>query len=332
MFSIPLPHVTLVLAERWGLSEARIHTLAGGMTSAVWAVDHGEGRWVAKAVPAKAADEFTTGLEIAARLEQAGFAAGAPRPTLDGQITVLVGDWVLALLRRVEGTELTGETEGDLRLIGRTLGRAHRALGAVPAGEGNWVGWDPGAQDLAVQPWVRPAVEAGIAGVERLGLASLTWGFVHGDPAPEAFLLDAATGRCGLIDWGAAQRAPLLHDLASAVMYVGGPEDAVPLIEAYCEVGMVSSAEIARGLWAALDYRQAGQAAYFARRIAGNDLTGIDDPAENYEGLEHARAYWLERAAAGASQSLAGGAEVVRRGVDERAVWATADFFRRRMT
>ena len=47
MFSMPLPHVTLVLAERcWGLSEARIQTLAGGMTSAVWAVDHGEGRWV----------------------------------------------------------------------------------------------------------------------------------------------------------------------------------------------------------------------------------------------------------------------------------------------
>ncbi len=27
-------------------------------------------------------------------------------------------------------------------------------------------------------------------------------------------------------------------------------------------------------------------------------MTGIVDPAENYEGLEHAREYWLERAAA----------------------------------
>lgn len=129
-------------------------------------------------------------------------------------------------------------------------------------------------------------------------MASLTWGFVHGDPAPEAFLLDAATGTCGLIDWGAAQRAPLLHDLASAVMYVGGPEDAKLLIEAYCEVVLVSAAEIDRGLRAALDYRQAGQAAYFARRIASYDMTGINDPAENYEGLEHARTYWFERAAA----------------------------------
>jgi len=114
MFSIPLPFVTLVLAKRWGLSDARIQALAGGMTSAVWAVDDGEGRWVAKAVPAEVADEFAAGLEIAARLEQAGFAAGAPRPTLDGQITVSVGDWVLALLRRVEGTELTGETDDGI--------------------------------------------------------------------------------------------------------------------------------------------------------------------------------------------------------------------------
>ena len=96
------------MAERWGLSEARIEPLVGGMTSAVWAVDHGEARWVVKAVPAKGADEFATGLGIAARLEQAGFVAGALQPTLDGQITVLVGDWVLALLRRVEGRELTG--------------------------------------------------------------------------------------------------------------------------------------------------------------------------------------------------------------------------------
>jgi homoserine kinase type II len=58
------------------------------------------------------------------------------------------------------------------------------------------------------------------------------------------------------------------------------------------------AAEIAPGLWPALDYRLAGQAAYFARRIAANDMTGIGDPAENDKGLGNARAYWFERAAA----------------------------------
>jgi homoserine kinase type II len=298
MHTIPLPHLTLALVEHWGLTEARIQPLIGGMTSAVWTVDHSEGRWVAKAVHINGADGFARGLEIAARLEQTGFAAGGPRPTLDGQNTVFIGEWALALLLRVEGAELTGETESDLRLIGRTLGEAHKALGTASVGQGNWVGWDSQADYLAVQSWVRPAVEAGIAGVERLGLASLSWGYVHGDPAPEAFLFDADTGRCGLIDWGAAQRAPLLHDLASGVMYAGGPDAAEPLIQAYCETGAMPAAEITRGLWPALDYRQAGQAAYFAWRIARNDMTGIDDPAENDEGLDHARAYWFERAAA----------------------------------
>ena len=298
MFTIPLTQIALVLAERWGLPDAQIQPIPGGMTSAVWAVDRGQERWVAKAVPARGADGFTTGLEIAARLDQAGIAAGAPRPTLDGQITVVLGDWAMALLRRVEGAELTDETEHEMRLIGRTLGNVHRALGTVTAGSGNWAGWDPHADYLDVQPWVRPAVQAGIDGVEQLGLASLTWGFVHGDPAPEAFLLDATTGTCGLIDWGAAERAPLLHDLASAVMYVGGPERAKPLIDAYRETGAIPDAEIARGLLPALDYRQAGQAAYFAYRINRHDMTGIDDPAENHAGLDHARIWWFERAAA----------------------------------
>jgi homoserine kinase type II len=36
------------------------------------------------------------------------------------------------------------------------------------------------------------------------------------------------------------------------------------------------------------------QADYFARRIAGRDLTGIDGPADNEKGLEDARR-WLAR-------------------------------------
>ena len=57
-------------------------------------------------------------------------------------------------------------------------------------------------------------------GVRRLG--PLTWGWLHGDPAPEAFmrLQDGATA---LIDWGAAMHGPVLYDVASAVMYVNGP-------------------------------------------------------------------------------------------------------------
>jgi Ser/Thr protein kinase RdoA (MazF antagonist) len=296
-FNPSLPQIESAIAEHWGLRDARIRPLAGGMTSLVWSVDHPRGRWVAKAVPAGFAGEFASGLTIATRLHQAGIASGAPSPALDGRSTVAVDGWVIGLLHRVEGEELTGETENELRLIGRTLAAVHRALGVIDPDpdEGGWPYLDPQAEHLAVRPWVRPAVEAGISGVRRLGAASLTWGLVHGDPAPEAFVHEERTGACGLIDWGAAHRAPLLFDLASAVMYVG-PERAETLIRSYRAADVLPDAEIARGLLPMLDYRWSLQAYYFARRIATHDMIGIDGPAANDEGLEHARVWWAGRA------------------------------------
>lgn len=298
MFNISLSYLGSFVADRWGLSDARIRPLLGGMTSSVWAVDHPRGRWVAKAVPAKGAREFELGLAIASRLERAGVPAGAPLHTLDGRPAAVAHGWAIALLRRIDGDELTGESEAELRIIGRTLAGVHRALGVSDFDEeGGWPSLDAQADHLAVRPWVRPVVEAGIAGVRRLGPASLTWGPVHGDPAPEAFLLNAETGTCGLIDWGAARSAPRLYDLASAVMYVGGPARAEPLIASYCAAGAIPAAEVARGLLPMLDYRWAAQAYYFAHRIAVHDLTGIDGPAHNDEGLDNARAWWSGRAA-----------------------------------
>jgi homoserine kinase type II len=318
MFNLSLPQVAATIAEHWGLAGAQVQPAVGGMTSLVWSVEHPRGHYVAKAVPVGAAGEFAAGLAIASRLERAGIAAGAPLPAVDGELTVVGDGWVLALLRRVRGTELTGETEDELRLIGRTLGAVHRALGGIDPddgegaserdgggeGKGGWPDLNVRARHLGVRPWVRPVVEAGVLGVRQLGLTSLTWGFVHGDPAPEAFLLDADTGTCGLIDWGASHTAPLLYDLASAVMYAGGPGPAAPLIEAYCAAGAgagvgagpVSDDEVARGLLPLLDYRWALQAHYFAYRIAKQDMTGIDSPAENDKGLEDARVWWAGRA------------------------------------
>ena len=119
--------------------------------------------------------------------------------------------------------------------------------------------------------------------------ASLTWGLLHSDQAPEHFRLDPSSGRCGVIDWSIALEGPLLYDLASAVMYVGGQDHAGPLIEAYLRHRVVPSAETDRALPALLRFRWAVQADYFARRIANHDLTGITGPADNEKGLEDAR-------------------------------------------
>jgi homoserine kinase type II len=136
---------------------------------------------------------------------------------------------------------------------------------------------------------VRPRVAEAVRALDELGHESLTQGLLHTDPAPEAFRLDRATGACGLIDWSTAMTGPLLYDLASAVMYVGGPDRAEPLVQAYLEQAALPRAEVERGLLVMLRFRWAVQADYFAHRIATADLTGIAGAEENEVGLEHAR-------------------------------------------
>lgn len=150
----------------------------------------------------------------------------------------------------------------------------------------HWV--DPGAAHLAVRPWVRPAVSAAVAALDRLDLRSLTQGMLHTDPAPAAFRWDAGRRVCGLIDWATAIRGPLLYDLASAVMYVGGPDRARPLVDAYLEHAVMPRPEVVRGLPVMLRFRWAVQADYFAHRIATRDLTGIEGDADNDAGLADA--------------------------------------------
>jgi homoserine kinase type II len=175
------------------------------------------------------------------------------------------------------------------------LARVHRILaGATVAGAHRFHWIDTRAPHLAVRPWVRPAVSGAVAAFDRLDPASLTWGLLHADPAPEAFRCDPTTGRCGLIDWPAALTGPLMYDVASAVMYVGGPRRAATLLSAYLRDGVLTRAEVDRTLPVMLRLRWAVQAYYFAGRIATRDLTGIDDPAENEKGLEDARR-WLAR-------------------------------------
>jgi hypothetical protein len=80
-----------------------------------------------------------------------------------------------------------------------------------------------------------------------------------------------------------------MYDVASAVMYVGGPSRAGPLLSSYQRQQVLSRAEIERALPVMLRMRWAVQADYFARRIAVDNLTGIANSADNETGLAHAR-------------------------------------------
>ena len=116
----------------------------------------------------------------------------------------------------------------------------------------------------------------------------LTWSVLHTDPAPEAFVRDDEAGVTGLIDWTGARRGPVLYDVASAVMYLGGTDHAAAFLRAYASRGPVEAQEL-RHLDALRRFREVVQGVYFAGRLATDDLTGGIDPAENEQGLADAR-------------------------------------------
>ena len=109
----------------------------------------------------------------------------------------------------------------------------------------------------------------------------------HADPAPDAFLRQPDTDQVALIDWSATTR-PVLHDVASALMYLGGRQNAASFWTAYVDHSPASSAELVDHLGALTRYRAAVQAAYFSWRIATVDNTGILDHDENWKGLRDA--------------------------------------------
>ena len=216
-----------------------------------------------------------------------GLLAGEPLLTSDGSTTTQFDGGAIALLSWVPGTPLLGVSSEDQVRMATTLAHAH-LIGGSNVQRGRFFVWVvPEAPGTSVEPWVRSAVAA--ARAELDSLPELTWGVLHTDPAPEAFLLNDETGQVGLIDWTGATRGPLLYDIASAVMYLGGDESARAFLRTYTELGPVHVGEMAEHLGTLRRFRAAVQAVYFAGRIASRDLTGIAEDGENWKGLHDAR-------------------------------------------
>ena len=288
------PELASLLQRHWKLDGVQVAAHNGGMGSATWFVTRPGARWVAKLVAPHAGEQFRGGLAVAQDLEESGVPAGAPVPCADGQLAADVGAGWLALLTWVAGQPLTGESAMERGRIGSTLASVHLSLrGRSVAGAERFHWVDPAAEHLSSRPWLRPAITAALGELDAAGPDRMTWGLLHADPAPEAFRFDPATGLCGIIDWSYFLHGPLLYDLASAVMYVGGLEQADDLIEAYLRRGPLTHAETSHGLAAMLRFRWAVQANYFAWRISENDLTGISGPQENEKGLEDARRFLI---------------------------------------
>jgi Ser/Thr protein kinase RdoA (MazF antagonist) len=270
--------VAEVLREHWDLKVSGVEVLTGGMNSAVWLAWVGGERVVLKALELDDA-AFEPGLELAVRLDDAGVPTGRPQASKRGRLVERVDGRQVAVLEFVDGDELR---PSDQAAIGEVLGRVHSAAPVESGETADWLRFlMPFEESLDLEPWIRPAVEGAVA--DAVALGSVSWAWLHGDPAAEAFRRQP-DGRIGLIDWGAAMRGPILYDVASAVMYNGDR-----VVPAYLSQRPDLATELARGLPTFLRVRFAVQAGYFAWRITNNILTGISGPADNQKGLNDAR-------------------------------------------
>lgn len=275
-----------LLTRYWGLDAPHVSPLGGGMNSETWLVEHQGTTYVAKHVPPTGVADLVAGGEAAAALAEAGFVTGHPVPSRDGRIVLT--EHALALLEHVPGRELNGETDEEQEWIASVLAGVHAASDPrIGPHTGTFaLDWlSPEMPGVEAHPWLMAAIEAVRDETDPL---TLTWSVLHTDPAPEAFLHNDKTRVTGLIDWAGARRGPVLYDVASAVMYLGGPHDASAFLSTYQAQGPLPAEEM-QHLEAFRRFREAVQGAYFAGRLASNDLTGGIDRADNEKGLTDAR-------------------------------------------
>ncbi len=274
------------LAQHWGLVDARVTPLGGGMNSETWLIEHEGSTYVAKAVASDAVAALLAGAEVATALAEAGVVTGRPVPTREG--SVIAAGIGLALLEHVPGRELDGDSDEEQDQIATTLAGVHTA-GRPSRGHDvatfapDWL--SPGMPGVADHPWLPDA----IGRVRReTGALELTWSVLHTDPFPGAFIHDDLSGVTGLIDWAGARRGPVLYDVASAVMYLGGTRHAGAFLTTYAAHGPLGPDEL-RHLDTFRRFREAVQGVYFAGRLATDDLTGLADRTDNVKGLTDAR-------------------------------------------
>jgi homoserine kinase type II len=274
------------LRDQWHLQPGEIIALPDELLSRGWEVIVGPDRYVCRLAGPGARQPVEAGLVAAEHLRSRDIVAGEPVRTLGGGLTALIADGALALLRRAPGRPLDGGDPVDQQWWGDRLGAVHRALqGFHHPGLRPWQLPDPDEPHLAAEPWLRGAVADAVSATTRLTVTDrLTYGVLHGDPAPATFVVDPGTGRAGLFDCGASGVGPLVYDVAAAVVYAGGPGRATELIDGYLAAGPVRRDEMEAVLPVLLRLRWAVQADLAARRGAAGPLRLAREALESAAG------------------------------------------------
>ena len=274
------------LRDQWHLVPSTITELPPALMSLGWAISAADGDYIARLAESSARQPMEAGLMAAEHLRGRRIDAGEPVRTLAGALTAETAPGVLAVLRRVPGRPLVGADPVDQQWWGERLGTVHRSLqGFRHPGLRPWQPLDPDAPHLDAEPWLRGAVSAAVTAATRLTVTDqLTYGVLHGDPAPDTFVVDVATGRAGVLHCGSSGTGPLVYDVAAAVAYAGGPEHAVELLDGYRAAGPVGADELEAALPVLLRLRWAVRADRAARWGCAEGLSNARRALEGMPG------------------------------------------------
>ncbi|MGX6604209.1 phosphotransferase enzyme family protein [Micromonosporaceae bacterium Da 78-11] len=262
------------LRDQWHLAPTELNPLPHAAMSRGWEVTAGDEQYIARLAETTARQPVEAGLMAAEHLRARDIPAGQPVRTLGGALTAQTPHGALAVLRRVPGRRLDGADPVDQQWWGDRLGAVHRVLQAFHhPGLRPWQLLDPETAHLGAEPWLRGAVADAVTATTRLTVTDrLTYGVLHGDPAPACFVVDPRTGRAGLLDCGASGTGPLVYDVAAAIVYAGGVEHAGELIDGYLAAGPVTRDELEAALPVLLRLRWAALADRSARRGRADGL------------------------------------------------------------
>lgn len=235
----------LTALHAWPLPEPRlVRRLSGGFTSEVWRVEVGGEDFVAK-YAYQSQEAFEGGLSAAELAEHVGINSGAPVRTKEGALSLLVEGPTgqrhpLALLHLVPGEPLTVDIYEFLQ-----------AEDASVAAQPGLAALIHQACEAARNDEVRQAVTHGVIWADRVEI-----------------LREKATGRVGIIDWGAIERGPLLFDGALTVLWLfpQGSRAYEEFLHAYLAAAPISHSEL-DGLNAYKAVLWARQSTYFAYRV-----------------------------------------------------------------
>lgn len=289
---------------RWDRGILSAAPMQGGWNSTVWMVRAADGRrYVAKLADADTSTGFRSGLRVARRAAERGFRSGPPVPLPDGSLDVAVPGGALALLQYVPGRRAETGSAADLRRTGSALARAHASVAAdVECLDLSLVWPWPWADDALLRiPMPVDVRDAAARALDDARTVAETVGLrvqvVHGDPAPDAFVLDDACAEAdGVIDWSATMGAPALYDLGTVTaLHRRHPGRIAAVLQGYRDV-QPAIADDLRLLDTFVRLRWMCTALYFADRIV-RGVTRGGAPHANTAGLAEARDHLSTRAA-----------------------------------